>query len=765
MSGSDLYLDSSLAADEPHSSPGVTVIVPLYCTALFLGALLLFVVEPMFTKMILPLLGGTPAVWNTAMMFFQAVLLAGYLYAHVLSRLRALKWQVLIHAGVLATGVLCLPVRVAWQETATAGAHPMLWLVGLLTISIGLPFFAISATAPLLQRWFSRSHHRHASDPYFLYASSNAGGLIGLLAYPALIEPWLGLAVQGRAWTAGYSLLAATVMFCAISLWAARHRNRTQDSHKFEVSNVNLSDAALHTSNFTLQTYPAPSWSRRARWVALAFVPSALLLAVTQHISTDVASVPFLWVAPLSLYLLSFILVFARRPILKHRWMLWLQVWVYALLAIYFTENDLWLVAVLHLVTLFVTAMVCHGELVRHRPAAEHLTEFYVWMSVGGLLGGVFCSLIAPVVFDSILEYPLILTFACLLRPATGRSDLRRRLLDLALPAALVSLYLLIWERLDIYALGKTGPILFYGATAVALYSFHHRPLRLTLGFAAILFLAIHHGEIKRQIYRERSFFGVYTVCTDASGHEHKLYHGNILHGDQCMDPNDLCTPRTYYNRGGPLGQIFHALAPLRRPRHVGVIGLGTGTTACYHEPGQTMTFFEVDPAVERIARNPKLFRYLEQRGQDVQVVIGDGRRSLAKIPDGTFDLLVLDAFSSDAIPVHMLTREAVALYLQKSAPGGVILLHISNRYLKLEPVVANIASDAGLAVLIQDYDPDTEDYQAGGSSSTWVAVARDPNDFESLHLDERWQYPASDPAVGVWTDDYSNILRTLRLK
>jgi len=754
MSGNDLDLDPAIPADESSSARGISVMVSLYCIALFLGSLLLFAVEPMFTKMVLPLLGGTPAVWNTAMMFFQAMLLAGYIYAHVLSRLKTLRWQVLLHTGILALGLLCLPIRAAWQETTAAGAHPVLWLVGLLAVSIGLPFFAISATAPLLQRWFSRSDHRHASDPYFLYASSNAGGLTALLAYPVVIEPWLGLAVQSRVWTAGYLLLAVVVVLCAVSLRAARRRQTVDEEN-----------ASVRPS-YLLDRSPSPvSWSRRARWVALAFVPSALLLAVTQHISTDVASVPFLWVAPLSLYLLSFILVFARRPILKHSWMLWVQVWVYALLAIYFTENDLWLVAILHLATLFVTAMVCHGELVRRRPAAEHLTEFYVWMSVGGLLGGVFCSLIAPVVFDSILEYPLILTLACLLRPSVGRNDLRRYLLDLALPAALVSVYLLVWERLDIYALGKTGPILFYGATAIALYSFHNRPLRLTLGFAAILFVGLHYDEIRRQIYRERSFFGVYTVCTDASGYEHKLYHGNILHGNQVMDANDLCTPRTYYNRGGPLGQVFEAMAPQHRPRHVGVIGLGAGTTVCYHEPGRTMTFFEVDPVMERIARNPKLFRYMELRGQDVPIVIGDGRRSLSKVPDGTFDLLVLDAFSSDAIPVHMLTREAVTLYLQKVAPGGIVLLHISNRYLKLEPVVANIVAATGVAALIQDYDPDTEDSRAGGSSSTWVAVARDLDDFRPLELDERWRDLEPDLMIGVWTDDYSNLFRTLRLR
>ncbi len=725
--------------------------VLLHCLAMFLGSLLLFAIEPMFTKMILPLLGGAPAVWNTAMMFFQAVLLIGYLYAHLLSRIASLRRQVLIHAAILAAGLLFLPVQVAWQETPGPGGHPLPWLVGLLTVSIGLPFFAVSATAPLLQRWFSRSDHPRASDPYFLYASSNAGGLIGLLAYPVLIEPWLGLTLQSRAWTAGYLLLALAVTLCAISLWAAR-RKLAASGGVFDIEIPN--DAIGFHERIT--------WGRRARWVALAFVPSALLLAVTQHISTDVASAPFLWVAPLSLYLLSFIIVFSRRPILRHRWMLWLQVWVFALLAVYFAEHDLWMLLTLHLTAMFVTAMVCHGELVRRRPMAEHLTEFYLWMSVGGLLGGVFCSLVAPLAFNSILEYPLLLTLACLLRPQFGRGGLVRRLLDLALPALLIALYRYTWDHWDFVKAGSWGPILFYGATAIVLYSFSSRPLRLTLGFGVILFTAIHLTEMKNQIHRERSFFGLYTVCTNSKGSEHWLYSGNILHGDQCMDPDKLRTPRTYYVPGGPLWQVFEAMNQHEILEHVGVIGLGTGSTSCYHKPGRTMTFFEVDPTMERIARNPKLFRYLELSEPGVSVVIGDGRLNLAATADGFFDLLILDAFTSDAIPVHLLTREALALYMRKLAPGGIALLHISNRYLELEPVVGNLVEDAGLAGLVQEHQPSPDESHLGGSSSTWVVVAREPDDLAILDSWEGWRPPTRDPAIGVWTDDYSNVFRTL---
>jgi hypothetical protein len=755
MSESDLHIEAGDLADSPAVSQSRTTVVLLHCTALFLGSLLLFAIEPMFTKMILPLLGGTPAVWNTAMMFFQAVLLIGYLYAHLLSQIKRLRLQVIVHAGVLAAGLAFLPVHVAWQGAVAASTHPVPWLIALLTVSIGLPFFAVSATAPLLQRWFSRSDHPRASDPYFLYASSNAGGLIALLTYPVLVEPRLGLTLQGRAWAAGYLLLTVTVVLCAVSLWLARRRVRSSA----EEGIFALVEAPDAVDAFAERI----SWGRRARWVGLAFVPSALLLAVTQHISTDVAAAPFLWVVPLSLYLLSFILVFSRRPILRHSWMLWLQVWVFALLAIYFEERDLLLVLTLHLAALFLTAMVCHGELVRRRPTTEHLTEFYLWMSFGGLLGGVFCSLIAPLVFDSILEYPLILTLACLLRPEIKRGGSVRRLLDIALPAILIGLYLYTWDHWNFVDAGVWGPIVFYGVTAIALYSFHNRPLRLTLGFGAVLFAIIHLDRMEYEIYQERSFFGLYAVCTDQAGTKHRLYNGNILHGDQNMDPNELRTPRTYYVRGGPLWQVFDRLNVRGGVRRVGVIGLGTGSTTCYHRPGRKMTFFEVDPTMERIARNPKLFRYLEVCGEGVDVVIGDGRLNLTKTADGTFDLLILDAFTSDAIPVHLLTREALALYMRKLAPDGIALLHISNRYLNLAPVVANLVDDAGLAGRIQEHQPTQDEKTAmGASASTWVAVTRTAHDLDQLAPYGLWQELQADPHRGVWTDDYSNVFRTL---
>ncbi|MCL5281530.1 MAG: fused MFS/spermidine synthase, partial [Planctomycetes bacterium] len=658
-----------------HTVPSgiaVSLLLPLCSAALFLSAAILFAIEPMFTKMVLPLLGGTPAVWNTAVMFFQAMLLAGYVYAHLLSRLQRLRNQALVHVAVLLVGLLFLPVHVGLAWSPTASTHPVPWLIALLAVSIGVPFFAISATAPLLQSWFSRSDHPHAADPYFLYVSSNLGGLVALLAYPVLMEPQFGLTLQGQLWTAGYALLITLIALYALGLWTAQRR-RGQGEIAEIAASVEAMPAASLSSHLT--------WMTRVRWVALAFVPSALLLGVTMHISTDVAAAPFLWVAPLLLYSLSFILVFARRPLVKHKWMLMLQPWIYALAALYFTERDpLCFALPLHLLTLFVAAMVFHGELVRRRPVVEHLTEFYLWMSVGGLLGGVFCSLVAPVVFDFIFEYPLVLALGCLLLPSSGKGLLRYGL-DIALPALFALLYFYAWMHPNVWDLVHASPLLFCLALGLILYVSRKRPLRFALIFGVLVFHVVSLDTMDNQLFHQRSFFGVYSVTMDRSESIHKLYHGTTLHGDQDMDEESLLTPRTYYDGAGPLAQVFKSMRAVRKLERVGVMGLGTGTTACYQEAGQRMTFFEIDPTIERIARDPKLFRYLELQGQDVEVIIGDGRQSLGCAADGTFDLLILDAFSSDAIPVHLLTREALAIYLQKLASGGIILFHISNRY------------------------------------------------------------------------------------
>jgi hypothetical protein len=730
-----------LAAAEHGARPGI---LPLFAITLFVSALLLFWVQPMFSRMVLPTLGGSPAVWNTAMVFFQTALLGGYLYAHLVSRRLGLRRQVALHLALLTVASLTLPIAIGPDWTPPTEGTPVLWLIALLAWCLGLPFLVVSSTAPLLQKWFAASGHPAGHDPYFLYGASNLGSMLALLGYPLLLEPVLTLERQNEAWASGYAMLALLVAACGLAVW---RRPRAGDaSHE--------SLAAPDTRTI--------GWAQRLHWLALAFAPSSLLLAVTAYITTDLASVPLLWVVPLSLYLLTFVIVFARRPVLRHAWMIKAQPFIVIPLVLVFTQSAaFWLVLPLHLAAFFVTAMVCHGELAKRRPATSHLTEFYLWMAFGGMLGGVFNALLAPIAFDWVLEYPLALVIACLLRP---RLDHRRGGLpaNLAMPLIVLLLMLLQvqWRRLGLPDLGAGGALALLVPVAMLLYGFAARPLRFGLGVAAVLSVALLAGEPNQVQARARSFFGVYTIRHDPAGY-HFLVHGTTVHGAQHTDPARRSEPLTYFHREGPLGQIFEALED-HPPHSVGAVGLGIGTVACYRGPGQHWTFFEIDPLVERIARNRRYFHYLEDCAPEAPVVLGDARRSLQEVSSGQYDLMILDAFSSDAIPVHLLTREAFALYLDKLAPGGLIALHISNRNLDLAPVVATLLADAGLAGRIQTQVPPLEAQRAYRNAATWVAIARSEAELGALAGDPRWhRMPAA--SAQPWTDDFSNLIGALR--
>lgn len=727
--------------------------LPLFSSTLFLSAILLFVVQPFFSKMVLPILGGAPAVWNTALMFFQGMLLAGYLYAHILTRHLGIRMQSIIHGVLLILVFITLPIAISPDWTPPVESTPVFWLIALFTASIGFPFFVVSSTAPLLQRWFSHTNHPHAADPYFLYGASNLGALLALLGYPVFIEPMLGLDEQSRAWTAGYFLLILFIGLCVVSVWRSRYNpgiaaSLTQHPHPSDSANI---------------TKPV-TWETRFRWLVLAFIPSALLLGVTLHLTIDVAAAPFIWVIPLALFLLSFVLVFARKPLLKHEWMLRTQVWVYIVLAIYFTADDLWLAFGLHLLTLFVTAMVCHGELAKLRPPSNQLTEFYLWMSLGGWLGGVFGAILAPMLFDRVIEYPLIIILAYLIRPRARRSDAKSYVLDFGLPLVFAVFFFLpsVWPQLNPAVFGSIGPLGFYIIVAVVLYSFRARPIRFVLGLTCVIFAWDLIDDTRTVLARERSFFGVYEVRSNDSGTLHLLNHGTTLHGAQPVDPTYARYPLTYFHSAGPLGQLIQHLNSENKIKSVGIVGLGVGTIACYLQPGQELTFFEIDPVVEGIARNRDYFSYLHFCGKDVDVILGDGRRMLAQIPDKTFDLLVLDAFSSDAVPVHLLTREALVIYLEKLSDHGVLVFNISNRYVDLAPVLANLAEDANLFVLRQGFSPNPKEVDQGALASDWVVMGRSLEDISAIRSDKRWQTIDPHPGQGLWTDDYSNLFRAL---
>ncbi len=745
-------------------SAGGGAMLPLFAATLFLSALLLFLVQPVFVKMVLPYFGGSPAVWITAMVFFQAALLAGYLYAHLVVSRFARRSQVLLHLVVLGLAVAVLPIAVVPGWTPPADGSPALSLLGLLAVSVGLPFFAVSATGPLLQKWFAGLNHRASADPYFLYSASNLGSIAALLGFPVVVEPLLRLETQGWVWSAGYGVLTLAIGACAVAFWRRGEPSRGAAT----ADRAGDGTAAGSAAGSAADTAPDAriGWRRRARWVVLAFAPSSLLLGVTQHITTDVAAAPLFWVVPLSLYLLTFVIAFARRPLLRHGWMVALQPFLVLPLALFFwIKSPIGLVMPLHLAAFFVTALVCHGELVRRRPGVRHLTDFYLWLSVGGMLGGVFNALIAPAIFDWTYEYPLALVLACMLRPVGGADQRRWTAMDVAAPALLLIAVLqpAIWADDLLVRAGTTAIVPYIVVLAVAGYAFARRPVRFGLGLGVAILAMAANGTGADTVVRERSFFGVHKVQLDRERGMRQLINGTTVHGAQFTAPERWREPLTYYHRNGPLGQLFAALDGGAGPRRVAAVGLGTGAAACYRREGQTWTFYEIDPVVVRLARDQRYFHYLSECAPAARIVLGDGRLSLERVPDGIYDLMIFDAYSSDTVPVHLMTREALALYLRKLAPDGLLVFHLSNRKLDLTGAMADVIADAGLSGRLQRYRPESGAAGWAETGSDWMVAARDGRDLAVLDGDGRWHTLPREPSNRVWTDDFSNILQAMR--
>jgi hypothetical protein len=731
----------------------------LFAITLFLSSSLLFVVQPMIAKMVLPLLGGTPAVWNTCVVFFQAMLLAGYLYAHASTRWLRFHHQALLHIVLLAASFLALPVVVAAQHSEPpATGMPIGWLLRVLLMTVGIPFFLVSSSGPLLQRWFSATDHPRARDPYFLSVAGNIGSIFALLAYPALLEPSLRLADQSSMWSSGY---VALVLLTAACFYFAY---RQSTAHRALMS-APTSDV---TSSVEIQ---GPDWRQRLHWIALSFVPSSLLLGVTTFLTTDVAAVPLLWIVPLVIYLLSFVLVFARRALVPHARMLrMLPLWVLPLawLIAFDTSLPVAIQAPIHLLTFFFAAMVCHGELAQRRPDGRYLTEFYLSMSVGGVLGGLFNALVAPLVFTTILEYPLALVLACALRPAPAggsQTPLARRL-DFALPVIVGAFALGMMFLLDVsQSKAPHTLLLVFIVPAVLCFSFAARPLRFALTAGALMLAGGTYAAAQEHAsHRGRSFFGVHRVFDLPERNLRYLIHGGIIHGVQHLDAGKRREPSTYFHKTGPIGQVFTAFHGQQQKSRVGVIGLGIGTLAAYSETGQQWTFFEIDPAIADLASDPKQFTYLSDSPTRMRIVLGDGRIALAKEADNAFDLLVVDAFSSDAVPVHLLTREAMRLYMRKLDAGGVLAFHITNSYLNLTPLIANLARDAGIVCLVQhDVQVDAAAMSIGKATSQWAVLAKSVDALGPLAYDARWRPVPARSTPMTWTDDFSNPLSLVR--
>lgn len=746
----------------------------LFALAIFFSATLLFVVQPFAGKILLPVLGGSPAVWSTCMVFFQAVLLLGYLYAHALSTRVARTWQRPIHVGVLmvASVMLLAPIEIG----EPGGADPRWWLLRTLAGTVGMPFFALSATAPLLQHWFSRTNDPKAKDPYFLYSASNAGSLLGLLAY-VLVEPVATRSAQVRGWSVGFWVFGALVAACA---YASVRRALPLPGK----AGPGLASAV--------------PLSQRAQWIALALVPSALLLGVTQHLATDVVSAPLLWVVPLALYLATFMAAFSTRSFgSAWRWgsIAPLVAALVLVLSLAEVRYPILPITLVHLIAFTVLAMLCHTRLAESRPDPTQLTGYFVCVSLGGVLGGAAAALVAPAVFSSILEYPLAIAAALFLRPQSVQADrvVRTSARRWAWRAGATMLFVAgYWCVSAFNESANTGP-----PTSSALFNWlqsrtgdvdiAQRVVRASFAIPACLLLLssrtallfagtaagllVGGGVIRtggEVLHRERTFFGVHQVTSIQNGSWHVLTHGTTTHGVQAFRGRLHLLPTAYYHPSGPLGDLVFTLSPEGRFRDVGVVGLGAGALAAYAGNGIHMHFFEIDEAVIRIAENPQYFTYLADArarpGADVRTMTVDGRLGLRAMPERSYDLIVIDAFSSDAIPTHLITREAVAMYASRLKARGLIAFHVSSRFFNLQPVLASIAEDRRLVCYARD-DKDVAPERAaeGKRPSVWVVLGRAEGDFGQLaHSAPRWVRLVSGAGDPLWTDDYTNVLRVL---
>jgi hypothetical protein len=751
------------AADVPAGSAAAPdrITPMLFAVAIFTSASLVFVVQPMVTKLVLPMLGGSPQVWNTAMVFFQAALLAGYGYAHLLQRIASLRTQVMVHLGLLAAAALFLPLSVNGLLGDPDPAAPILWLLGTLALSVGAPFAVLSATAPLLQAWYARVRAGHADgkNPYVLYAASNLGSFLALLSYPVLIEPLATLSGQRWGWTAGYGLFVALILVMAVTVW----KRRTEAAPE---------PAQLDRS--------APlTWKDRTILILLAAAPSSLMLGVTAHLSTDVASAPFLWVIPLALYLLTFVIAFQAKPWIPLPITLVIQGAVGAVaVTLAAFRSDEWLVLFsISILAFFFTTLMCHQLLAARRPAPDRLTEFYLLMSLGGVVGGAFTALLAPVIFNDVWEYPLMLVLVGLARPWGKGWKLGYReayfllagLVIAALPPAIhgvVHANQSLWSMFQDPAVFRQITVIMLGAAAVCAFLIRDRALAYFALLAAMTASAQWINKGYDATYTERSFFGVMSVSNvpdeRLGGDVHVLMHGTTLHGAQARDPRYACAPTMYYAPTTPIGQSAVMIQNRRPAVNIGVVGQGSGAMAAYKRPGDTLTFFEIDPMVDRLSRDPQWFTYISDCAQGpVRTVLGDARLTLEDEPAGSYDLLIIDAFSSDAVPTHLLTQEAIDGYLKLVKPDGIVVLHLSNRNLDITLPAVAAARALGVPERHQIYVESRDAPDMAEASTEALILSPTPQGMADFAADPRWRVLAP-TEVRPWTDDYVNLFGSL---
>jgi hypothetical protein len=738
---------------------------PLFILTIVTGSFLLFLTQPMIARMALPRVGGSPSVWNSAMLVYQLLLLAGYAYAHWLSRLRPRR-QVGIHIVLLGLAALMLPI---WLRDVLppADGEPALWVPWFLISSIGPLFFIVSAQAPLMQRWYALETSR--GDPYPLYAASNLGSFAGLISYPLIVEPLMGLNEQSWLWTGLYAFLVLLVAACALTV------------------------PAQAVEELPEETAPPPTLRRVLHWIALAAVPSGLMLSTTTHLTTDIVAVPMLWVLPLGLYLLSFVIAFAHRRGPANLITMLAPLIILIAGGLVFSPgagNPLYLVS-LGLLLLFAIAVALHDALFQLRPAVGHLTHFYLAMSFGGMVGGLFCAIVAPLLFDWAYEHPLLIFAAAFLVPQTVLVPWPKAsafILALALPtaASLLSyaVYLLNHQQQEVSPLWTTGGSILISLIALACLG------RRWCFAAALAALMLSYGgwdqlDTSFEGGRTRSYFGIYEVREglDANSGEpvRILTHGTTIHGKQNLNRGSETVPTTYYAHLSGVGLVLdNAEALFGAEPRIGVVGLGSGTLSCYAagHPNRKWLFFEIDRAMEDVALRRFDFVRLCRPTPLVPgrlIEFGDARLSIDRMAPASLDVLAVDAFSSDSVPMHLLTVEALRTYGRTLQPDGIVLFHTSNRYLQLEPVIAELAAREGWTARIMYYDPSPEETRLAATVSVWIALSRNPATISAMTTMNhrmlaalesstgisraRWQAVGRQPGFTGWTDDHASIL------
>ncbi|MBU1566445.1 MAG: fused MFS/spermidine synthase [Proteobacteria bacterium] len=757
----------------------------LFVSTILTSAFLLFWAQPLFAKMILPILGGSSSVWTTSMLFFQFTLLAGYAYAHFSGKLLAIKSQILLHFLLLGIASISLPFYIDHANFQSPEGSPTFWVLSIAAFTVGAPFFMVSATAPMLQRWFSLTSHENRGNPYFLYAASNLGSMAALLCFPTILEPSIGVRLQTSCWQTGYFVLQ--LLLVAVGLVTLQKQGVDKG---LSVSSSSLS--IIHGREI--------SASRRLSWVFLAFVPSSMMLGLTSHVTTDIAPVAMFWIIPLALYLFSFVVAFSRcQHLIPNKGLaaiilLSTSVMLYMRFEGYDkTLNTASISVILNLVLFFSSAWLFHGYLSSSKPSPAHLTEFYLWVSIGGMLGGFFNALLAPLIFNQIYEYYVVvvavffITLKILLdkpsQPAVSRTP--QALTMIAVFAVLLFMFLLvdiIMSRPITAKVQQSIILVSLAAIVSAAVGAYYKPGRVSrsvvtiavvVGVLANVFI---QTQTHSNILLARSFYGALKVKQKLDADDvpyHLFIHGGTRHNLQKFgaDVDENQEPLMYFHRQANIGHAVSSMkAHLDRMLHLGFVGLGAGAMSAYVEVGDTATYYEIDPEVVAMAQNREYFSYCSEAKGSVEILVGDARLQLKKAADSSYDMLLIDAFSSDAIPVHLLTAEAVELYLRKIKEDGLLLFHLSNRYLDLHKVLQGLGLPSGYVLYYASKNNvERPVLPANGisgifSHSQVALIARPTSLPVEITASERWQKLEHDPKLKAWTDDFSNVFGVFRL-